>query len=356
MESLLKLLKALHQWSPANLNTSIFKPFAHNDLATFIRTERIAWAIAVCNEIEAALDVGILLSYSRQPLRLDTFKELIILFTRFRLDISHFASKYGISIEATASQYSHSPDVQQSILKIHFKYVTLIAANLQFWRMFESDSRSLSASEHPLLASLNLTVASSNNVVESISLALLDSVCDTNSSILHQNSCQLLLFIWAQFLQSFSSLLPSSVKNASTYSNLLRVASSCTEISEHLVSLSRSVMKKSSGKFFHTPTDESLDSELDPNELIYSHIMQEILSLIIDRVTLLDGSLQDLGGVVTLTDMFYKGNAELCEKFWSMWSSDTSTSFPLCKLVKVLVTSTPHDPVYLLIVLNAVNH
>ena len=350
VSNVIKHLRVLHNWTPGSIESSKFKTFARNDVSSFIRTERVAWAIGICQEIEAALDVLILISYSRRPLDLNLLKEVVALFVEHRMDVVHFTSAFGI---VELDQSNPSVDINQFILKVYFKYMTLFAANFQFWRMFEGSIEDSVRLNHPLLSPSQSSMGGAGNV-EMISTTLCNrlrgySSNDVSSnSQLHSQACLLLLFMWDQFLQAYGSHFPPDTKMGSSYHEVHAIASSsCAHVSELLLVLARSVFGT---KNSFRPTTKS--SQHNPNEIMYAHIMQEVLNLFIDRVTLSDNSLRDLGVVVTLTEIFYMADLEMCEKFWSMWVNQNS--YPLCRLVNVLVDNTPHDPVYLLLIMNAV--
>ena len=261
-----------------------------------------------------ALDVLILISYSQQPLDLNLFKEVVTVFVEHRTDLEHFASAYGI---AGLDQSNSMANINQCIVSVYFKYITLFAANFQFLRIFEvSVGEDSVQSSHPLLAT---SQSSSTNVagnVETISTTLWNHLRGnashkvSNCSQLHSQACQLLLFMWAQFLQAFGSQVPSDIKS-STYHEVLHFASSsCGQVSELLLILAGS-MAGNRNSMRSTTTI----LQLNPNDIMCAHIMQEVLNLFIDRVTLSDNSLQDLGVVVSLTEIFYRADLQLCEKF-----------------------------------------
>eukprot|EP01036_Dinobryon_divergens_P028203 gene28203-37107_t len=350
VSNVIKHLRVLHKWTPGSIDSSKFKCFSRNDTASFIHTERMAWAIGVCQEIEAALDVLILISYSHRLVDLNLFKEVVTVFVEHRVDLEHFASAFGI---ASLDQSNSMANINHCIVNVYFKYMTLFAANFQFWHIFEiSVEEDPVQSSHPLLVTSQSSSTSVAGNVETISTTLWNHLRGnashdlSNSFQLHSQACQLLLFMWAQFLQAFDPQFPTDIKS-STYHEVLHFASSsCGQVSELLLILAGSM---SGNRNSMRSTTTIL--QLNPNNIMCAHIMQEVLNLFIDRVTLSDNSLQDLGVVVSLTEIFYRADLQLCEKFWSMWTSQGSC--PLCRLVNALVDHTSHDPVYLLLILNA---
>ena len=119
------------------------------------------------------------------------------------------------------------------------------------------------------------------------------------------------------------------------------------------------------------------------NRFHYCSVLQELTNILVHTVTLDEhdaGAINELGNVSTLVELTYGADPELCAVFWSSWrdwqaqlqehqrqqqdwanrstasmrpAEAPSASYPLCRLVQILVERTPHDPIYLLRMLAA---
>ena len=52
-------------------------------------------------------------------------------------------------------------------------------------------------------------------------------------------------------------------------------------------------------------------------------------------------------------EFVYRNNEELCTTLWSIWETKDQ-SYPLYRLVQKLLTSSSHDPIYLIRILNSI--
>lgn len=368
---LISHLKVLNEWKHQPIDESKFKELGLSQLQSFIHADAIAWVAATCIEIESVLDLLILFAYSQLVLDLASVSDIMQALFRFR-DMSDWMEHY-------AGRSSTAVDVARLTLRIHFKFITLFSAAFQFWRVYEAAEESSRSSSSPLPHPMMEMIPKDARLVRDISRSIIQSIeaegLRGQSNPVHVRTYQLVLFLWFHFLENFSANFSFEKNDIQDF--LMRDrAEPFGSVSTHLVALTRSVyqnhVSSSSSRernpSFLSPSspadEEFLGMEYRPNILIYCHIMQEVLNLMIDKQILADVrngvAPEDMVSIALLADLFYQANAVLCEKFWTFWTNMESDAvdsqgkpLPLYQLLKLLLERCPHDPVYCLQLFNA---
>lgn len=190
-----------------------------------------------------------------------------------------------------------------------------------------------------------------------------------------------LRFLWGLFLQSYAkgSNGPTASRFATwigqryeKYISLSRKAGAL----EYFVALSMEVLHKP--RYDRDLPDERRTlflnaedvipfreaSQSGSDSLVYCLISQEAVNTLVNSMCF-GSDVTDMDLLAALVELNYRGNEYLCSCFWDRWvpihrlsepnshSSIPDQNYPLCRLVKLLLETTPHAPQFLCKIMNS---
>jgi hypothetical protein len=190
-----------------------------------------------------------------------------------------------------------------------------------------------------------------------------------------------LKLLWGLFLQSYArgTNLPGAGRftmwigqRHEKYISLSRKAGAL----EYFVALSSEVLHKpryarelpDERQTLFLNTDTGLPfgeaSQSGSDSLVYCLISQEAVNTLVNAMCF-GAEVADMDLLSTLVELNYRGNEYLCSCFWDRWnaieqisdpsrdSSIPEQNYPLCRLVKLLLETTPHAPMYMCKIINS---
>jgi hypothetical protein len=415
---LLSRIDTLQSWQPNVPSKSQFTSFEGSHPITanavldtrcseFIGRHMLACSEFVAHELERALETLILLLYTHASLNQQQLESLIRNGSRDNYSVPRGCVQLLRALEGTVefdapfrvpfsvTSIGGLPTVQATYRKIgeqiSFKYITIFAESLQFWRALAVQplgSREEHKATHPLLDNYSQTDME-------IFTSTLEGLVSNSLECLNSDGMNIrasILLLWSMFLEMFGNPMreetvvrPAEFKQWMSKGNYkdnnLVVSGSfgsrvdlIMEISlgagglEALVGVLSRVIRVGST----VSSRDVLDIQQYPQEdqmgegegeevdlLLACTVLQEAVNVIILTACLSGGSIENIHSISLLIELVYRGDQDLCDTFWIQWKergkrrSEGSNVYPLCLLVESLLRNTPHDPVYLFSILTS---
>ena len=148
MKQLLKyLLEQLREWNPCSIDRALFSQYSTSEVSRFIQTVNQAWAADYIEEFNRCVDTLILMSYSRQSLKLGELSELLIKFATQPVEQFTNSALNGLLEHSMRSERQR---IDSALEAMNFRHIMLFSGCFQFWRLFlQTDD--VSQMVHPML-------------------------------------------------------------------------------------------------------------------------------------------------------------------------------------------------------------
>jgi Ca2+-binding EF-hand superfamily protein len=177
-------------------------------------------------------------------------------------------------------------------------------------------------------------------------------ISDRNEDPRVHGTSTIVKLLWGLFLKSFERSSPRSTKRCKDYILEARQNGAL----EYLVHLSHSFLGRPSNAPQDPQANLYQDNPSGSDMTVYCIILQEVVNAIIDH-TSFDDDVVNMEAMSSLIEMIYRSDAQLCTCVWDRWVTSASPgriseqNFPICKLIKMLVETSFHEPQHLLKVL-----